>query len=101
MIHVVASIIIQPGQRDVFLEQFKPYAAEVLNEVGCIEYIPTIDANSGIEEQKMNDSVVTVLQKWETMEDLYAHLGSADMADFFEENFDLVEDMHLSILQNV
>ena len=44
MIHVLAIITTQPGQRDAVLEQFRANMPAVLAEPGCIEYAPAIDA---------------------------------------------------------
>ena len=38
MIHVIAEIDINAGQRDAFMKEFKQVAPLVLAEDGCIEY---------------------------------------------------------------
>lgn len=44
MIHVVAIITAQPGQRSKVLEAFHANVPAVLAEAGCIEYGATVDA---------------------------------------------------------
>lgn len=100
MIHVIASIGVKPGKRSKFIEIFKANVPNVLAEKGCIEYIPTIDTNSGVDAQWTDETVVTVIEKWETIEALHAHLAAPHMAQFKTDTADLVEDVSLTILEN-
>lgn len=100
MIHVVASIGVKPGKREEYIELFQENVPQVLAEAGCVEYVPTIDADTKIEAQWTDETVVTVLEKWESLEALNAHLASAHMVQFFEETEDLVDDMSITILEN-
>ena len=47
MIHVIARITAQPGQRDAILEAFGRNRPKVLAEDGCIEYGAVVDAEDG------------------------------------------------------
>ena len=100
MIHVIASIGVKPGKRAAFIEAFKANVPNVLAEEGCVEYIPAIDAESGIEAQWRDESVVTVIEKWETLAALHAHLAAAHMENFRNVAAHLVEDVSLTILEN-
>ena len=100
MIHVIASIGVKPGKRAAFIETFKANIPNVLAEDGCIEYIPAIDAESGIEAQWLDETVVTVIEKWETLAALHAHLAAPHMEKFRNDTALLVEDVSLTILEN-
>jgi quinol monooxygenase YgiN len=62
MINVVASIHIKEGRLSEFIEIFKSNIPNVLEEKGCIEYVPTIDVPTGLPRQELNDNVVTIPQ---------------------------------------
>ena len=76
MINVIASISINEGRLPEFVDIFKANVPAVLEEVGCIEYVPTVDCESGISAQGLDGAVVTVIEKWNSLEDLTATLGS-------------------------
>ena len=100
MIHVIASIGVKPGKRAAFIEKFKTNVPNVLAEDGCIEYIPAIDAESGIEAQWVDETVVTVIEKWASLAALHAHLEAPHMKQFKNATAALVEDVSLTILEN-
>jgi len=45
MIHVLASIKVKPGKRDILIEHLKSNIPNVIKEKGCIEYNSTIDVD--------------------------------------------------------
>ena len=47
MIYVIATAELQPGCRDKFLAEFHKIVPAVRAEEGCIEYGPTVDAETG------------------------------------------------------
>ena len=100
MIHVIATIEIAAGKRDAFLEEFRKIVEPVRAEEGCIEYGPAVDAETGIDEQQPNrPDVVTVVEKWESVEALQAHLVAPHMEEYRPRVKDLVLGMDLRILQ--
>lgn len=99
MINVVASIKIKPGTRDQFVAVFNENVPAVLAEDGCIEYAPTIDANSTIDAQAKDADMVTVIEKWESLDALYAHLSAPHMISFREKAGDMIESISLKILK--
>ncbi len=98
MIHVVAQISLNPGCREKFLEAFHALVPEVLAEEGCIEYGPTIDAETSIEAQKTDANLVVVVEKWESVPHLKAHLVADHMQSYREEVKELVAGTSLQIL---
>ncbi|MBF0244408.1 MAG: antibiotic biosynthesis monooxygenase [Planctomycetes bacterium] len=99
MIHVVASISVKDGRREEFLSIFKANIPRVLEERGCIEYLPAVDTPTGLAVQELNDSGVTILEKWESMDDLRAHLSAPHMLEYRERVKDLVLKVSLKVLK--
>ena len=100
MIHVVATIELIPGTREAFLEEFRSVVPAVLEEHGAIEYGAAVDLNTKIERQvPLRDDVVTIIEKWEDVPSLEAHLVAAHMLAYRERIKDYVQDAQLQILQ--
>ena len=99
MINVVASITVKEGKQEEFLEIFNGNVPKVRDEKGCVEYFPAVDADSGIGVQKLDPQVVTVMEKWQSMEALHRHLESAHMLEYREKVKDLVEGVSLKVLR--
>ncbi len=99
MINVLASIQIKEGQLSKFIEIFKSNIPNVLEEKGCIEYVPTVDTPTGLPPQELDKNSVTIIEKWNTQEDLQAHLTAPHMLAYKEEVKDLVEKLSLKILK--
>jgi quinol monooxygenase YgiN len=83
MIHVIARLETHPGARDAFLEEFARIVDLVRAEPGCIEYVATVDALTGLPAQHLNgpDSV-TIIEKWASLQALQAHDASPHMRAF-------------------
>lgn len=99
MIHVVASIRVKPGSVPEFLEIFKSNVPRVRAEKGCLEYAPTIDVDSGLPPQHLDENRVTILEKWESLEFLHAHLRTPHMLAYRERVKGIVEDLSLAVLE--
>ena len=100
MIHVIATIAVRPGTRPQFLEAFHKLVPLVQAEAGCIEYGPAIDAKTDIDaQQQKGDDTVTVIEKWESVEALNAHLAAPHMGEYRETVKDIVEGLTLHVLQ--
>lgn len=100
MIHVVASISLKSGQLAAFAELFKANVPAVLAEEGCIEYTPAWDTASGIEGQDLDGDRLMVIEKWESLDHLKAHLEAPHMLAFRENAGHLVDSVELKILEN-
>ncbi len=99
MINVIASIHIKEGKLEEFIENFKSNVPNVIKEKGCIEYIPTVDMPTGLPPQELNSNVVTIIEKWDNLEDLQAHISAPHMLTYKEKVKDLVEKMSIKILK--
>ena len=101
MIYVLASIQVRPGKLSDFLGRFKANVSNVINEDGCIEYIPTIDLDAKLTPQVLDENIVTIIEKWESMEHLQTHLKASHMLSYREEVKDMVENTSLKVLMDV
>lgn len=100
MIHVIATIRTAPGKRDALVSAFHQLAPEVHAEDGCIEYGTAVDVATPIAAQDPpRDNVVVVVEKWESIAALEAHLAAPHMEAFRAAHGDLIEDIALQILQ--
>lgn len=99
MINVIASITVKEGELAKFLEIFKANVPLVRAEDGCIEYSPTIDVDSGLPIQVSEPSTVTIIEKWQSLDALKAHLATPRMLAYREETKDIVEKVSLKVLQ--
>ena len=99
MISVLASIHLKPGQVTEFLTAFKANVPKVLAEDGCIEYFPTVDVDANLPPQVLDENVVTIIEKWESLYALRAHLEAPHMKEHKEKTADMVESVSLKILQ--
>lgn len=80
MIHVVAIITAQPGQRAKVLEAFLANTAAVRAEEGCLEYSATIDAKGMPPSPgSIGDDSFIVVEKWASLAALQAHATAPHM----------------------
>lgn len=101
MIHVIATIEIAAEKRDAFLNIFYKNMLYVLAEEGCMGYAPTIDMDAGIPMQSaVRKDCVVVLEQWETLEHLHAHLTAPHMAAYKEKVKDIVTGVTLRVLES-
>ncbi|MDC0273549.1 MAG: putative quinol monooxygenase [Planctomycetaceae bacterium] len=98
MIHVVAQITLKPGCRSDFLAEFHQLVPLVHAEEGCLEYGPTIDAETPVDAQVTDDNLVVVVEKWESISHLEAHLVADHMQAYREQVKDMVVETSLQIL---
>jgi quinol monooxygenase YgiN len=99
MINVLAAIRIKPGKRDEFVQIFKTNVPNVLAERGCIEYAPNIDVDADLAPQVLDENVVTIVEKWESLEALRGHLVAPHMAAYKEQVVDIVEGVEIKVLE--
>jgi len=99
MVIVVATVTCTSGHRNDFLAEFSKIVPEVLQEVGCIEYGPTTDAATDIGNQNTDESRVTIVEKWESVDALKAHLVAPHMLAYRPKVKDFVASSELRILE--
>ena len=99
MINIIASIQIKEGLLSEFIELFKSNIPNVIAEKGCIEYAPTVDIPIGIPPQELNENVVTIIEKWDSLEDLQAHMSAPHMVAFQKKEKKFVDKVSLKVLK--
>jgi quinol monooxygenase YgiN len=99
MISVIASIRIKADRLSQFIEIVKANVPEVRKEKGCIEYTPAVDIDSGLPVQKFDKSVVTIVEKWDSVDALRAHLKTPHMLAYREKVKDIVEELSIKVLK--
>ena len=102
MIHVVATIALNPGTRAKFLDVFRWLTPQVRAEAGCIEYQGVTDVPTTILVQEPpREDAVTVVEKWATLDALYAHLKAPHMSEYRARVKDYVKGVKLQVLEPV
>ena len=101
MINVIASIHIKEGRLPEFIDIFKSNIPNVLEEKGCIEYVPTVDVPTDLPLQELKKNVVTIIEKWDSLKDLQVHLLAPHMLAYKENVKDLVDKLSLKVLGEV
>jgi quinol monooxygenase YgiN len=100
MIHVIAAISVQAGRRDELVAEFRRILGPVRAEEGCIEYGTAVDASTDIAAQApARPDVVTVVEKWESLDHLKRHLVAPHMEEFRGRVKGLVTGISLTILE--
>ena len=100
MIHVVVITELKEGKRDAFLEEFRKVVPLVREENGCIEYGPTIDVEVDAEMiPPPNSNRVTIIERWENVETLKAHLVAPHMIEYRPRVKDYVAGVQLVVTE--
>lgn len=100
MIHVVATLRVDPARRSEFLAAFAELTPLVRAEDGCLEYGAAIDQPTDIGPQEpAGDDAVIVIEKWQTVAALEAHLAAPHMAEFRDKTADMSRGVSLLVLK--
>ncbi|GAA5191892.1 putative quinol monooxygenase [Ferrimonas gelatinilytica] len=100
MIHIVTTVELLPGCREKFLNAFNETVPQVKAEQGCLAYAPMVDIPSGLPTQgALRPDTVTVVETWESMEALHAHVTAPHMASFREAAKAYVRSLSHQVLQ--
>lgn len=80
--------------------EFHKNLPNVHAERGCIEYGPTVDVKTDIKAQiPLRENTVTIVEKWESLQALQAHLQAAHMREYRERVKDFVASVTLQVLE--
>lgn len=100
MIHVIAIIELAEGRRDDFLAEFHRIVPQVRAEEGCLEYGPAVDLATGIEvQQPVRPNVVTIVEKWSSLDALRAHLSAPHMVEYRPKVREMIVSAKLHVLE--
>ena len=102
MIHVLAIITANPGQRGRVLEAFQANVPAVRAEEGCIEYGAAVDTEGlgGFQTAFGSDTFV-VIEKWASPEALKAHAAAPHMAAYGAKTKPLIASRVIHVLSPV
>ena len=98
MICVIATIKAKAGQRNALLACIEDNLSNVHAEIGCLEYQPMVDTESSLGAQQLDENIVTMVEKWETLSNLNAHAVAPHMLEYREKVKDIVESVSLKVL---
>jgi quinol monooxygenase YgiN len=99
MLHVIATIELQPGQREKVLDEFRKIVPLVRAEKGCLAYGPTVDLATDISAQApLQKDVVVVVEQWEDLDSLEAHLAAPHMTEYRPRVKPLIARAQLQVL---
>ena len=102
MIHVIATIELNAGCRENFLKILNENVPKVRDEEGCLAYEPTVDVEPGLPiPVAVRENVVTIVEAWENLEALQAHLKTPHMTAYREAVKDWVNNLSLQVLRPV
>lgn len=102
MLTVVAEIRTRPGQhhRQAVLDEFAKIVPVVLQEAGCHGYEPLIDHAAGVSFQTTAPDSITMVERWESVAHLEAHLQTPHMKAWSDAVKADVLETHIRILEN-
>lgn len=99
MVHVIAILTANPGQREEVLAAFNANVPAVLAEDGCIEYGATIDTEGmGAFQSKLGEDSFAVIEKWASKDALMAHAVSDHMKAYAKKTKDMMADRKIHVL---
>jgi quinol monooxygenase YgiN len=102
MIHVIATVHTAAGRRDDLLAAFRQLVPQVRAEAGCLEYGAAVDLGAPIGAlAPPRDDVVTVVEKWDSLAALAAHLAAPHMLRYRENVKSLVAGVEIRVLEPV
>ncbi|MGD9057842.1 MAG: putative quinol monooxygenase [Desulfobacterales bacterium] len=99
MIHVIAAIELQPNTREHYLKILKENVPNVKAEAGCLKYEPAVDIDSGLPFQEtIRDDVVTIVEAWDSLEHLVAHLKAPHMQSYRDAVASYVKKVSVQVM---
>jgi quinol monooxygenase YgiN len=99
MIYVIATVELKEGGKEKYLAELKRAMPLVRKEKGCLEYGPTADVPTGIPIQvPLRDNVVTLIERWESLEALTAHLAQPHFLEYRERVKDVMKSVSIQVL---
>lgn len=102
MIYVVATIDLAAGQREAFLAAQRELLPLVRAEAGCVEYTPTAEVPlADPAKTPPRSNCIFMLEKWETLPHLKAHLTAPHMKAFREKVQQMVAGIKVEVFESL
>ena len=99
MIHVIATIELKPNSREDYLKILQNNVPTVKAEDGCLGYEPAVDIDSGLAFQSVvRKNVVTIVEAWESLEHLAAHLKTTHMLAYRDAATPYVQQVSVRVM---
>jgi quinol monooxygenase YgiN len=100
LVALLFPVPLSAGAREAFLAEFHRIVPPVRAGAGCLDYGPAIDVPSGLSVQPpVRENVMTVIERWESLEALRAHLAASHMQDYRARVKDYVVRTQIQVLQ--
>ncbi len=100
MILVIATIKLRPNSRAHYLKILQKNVPNVKAEAGCLQYEPAVDIDSGLPFQEtVREDVVTIVEAWESLEHLAAHLKTAHMLSYRDAVTNFVDKVEVQVME--
>ena len=98
MIEVITEYSCLPGQRQRVLDAALALQAAVRDEVGCLGYSPLVDTPASMPDQLLDPDGVVLVEQWQSLKHLHAHLSSPHQMDFERHTAEAVREMRQRVL---
>ncbi|WP_353166684.1 putative quinol monooxygenase [Acinetobacter sp.] len=100
MLTIIAEIYAHPNgsHKEQIIQAFKKITPTVLQEQGCHDYQLLVDANVDVNYQTQDADLIVMLEKWESIAHLNAHLNTEHMQKYQLEVKDHVAEIKIRIL---
>jgi quinol monooxygenase YgiN len=100
MIHVIAAIKAQAGQRDTVASAFQDILPRVRAKAGCIEYSLAFHLLSGFPGQPpFDENELIIVEKWDDLDALKAHMTDATYQAWFVELWPRIASASMQVFQ--
>ena len=99
IVHVLAVITAKSGKREELLTAFRANVPNVHAEDGCIEYGATIDTeDAGGFQTPFGEDTFVVVEKWESLPALQAHVAAPHMAAYGAKTKDMIASRTIHVM---
>jgi quinol monooxygenase YgiN len=102
MLHILVTMLIKEGRMKDFLSLCEELRPLVLQEKGCLtyEYTREVPSPLGIQEP-LETNRITLIERWESMDALKAHLEAKHMKEIGPRMKDLRSSVTARVLESV
>lgn len=98
MIEVITEYSCLPGQRQRVLDAVLALQTVIRDEVGCLACDPLVDAPASLPEQTLDPDGVVLVEQWQSLKHLHAHLSSNHVMEFERDTAEAVREIRQRVL---